>query len=320
MNDLAPILLIAFNRPDHFNKTLFALCKNNLAKESKLIISIDGPKNKNDENAQKLIFKSIENASENFKSIHIIKNKKNKGLAINIVNSVSNILKEHKKIIVIEDDLITSKSFLKFMNDALDFYEDKKKIWHINGHNIINYHHKKNEIFLWRFMNCWGWATWEDRWLNFEKNPNRLINSFNKEMIFRFNLDGTCFFWDQVKKNQTGELNTWAIFWYATIFEKDGICVSPWFSYVKNIGFDGSGTNCKDNKLLNKQTELNNDGIFFGVDKDIEDIDALFLMKKAYKKSSIKKVITNMIKNLLGNDFYGKLRNLFKKVINSKYF
>ena len=77
MKDLAPILLIGFNRPDHFNKTLFALCKNNLAKESKLIISIDGPKNKDDENAQKFIFKSIENAYENFKSIDIIKNKKN---------------------------------------------------------------------------------------------------------------------------------------------------------------------------------------------------------------------------------------------------
>lgn len=311
MEDLAPILLICFNRPDHFNRTLFALSQNELAKKSKLFISIDGPKNKDDENAQEFILKSIEKARKNFRIIHVTHNKKNRGLALNIIDSITNILKENNKIIVVEDDLITSKSFLKFMNNALTFYNSKKNIWHINGHNIVNNQNKKNEIFLWRFMNCWGWATWKDRWINFEKNPDSLINTFSKEMIFRFNLNGACFFWDQIKKNQSGESNTWAIFWYATIFKNNGICVSPWFSYVKNIGFDGSGTNCKKSKKRNKEYPLNNNGIFVGIDEDVENKYAFKLMKKAYKKSQFKRGIVSLLKKIFGNYLYEKLRNFF---------
>ena len=313
MKDLAPILLICFNRPYHFRKTLTALSRNKLAKQSKLFISIDGPKNKNDEEAQKFILKIIEKEHGNFKSINISINKKNKGLALNIIDSVSNILKKNNKIIVIEDDLITSKSFLKFMNDALIFYENKKKIWHINGHNIISNEDKKNEVFLWRFMNCWGWATWNDRWINYEKNPDSLINSFSKEMIFRFNLDGACSFWNQIKKNQSGELNTWAIFWYATIFKNKGLCVSPWFSYVRNIGFDGSGTNCKKSKIKNQKYHLNNNGIFLGIDEEIESKHAFKLMKKAYKKSLIKRFITFLLKKSLSSYLYEKFKNFSYK-------
>ncbi len=309
MKDLAPILLICFNRPYHLSKTLFALSQNELAKQSNLFISIDGPKNKNDENAQNLILKLIEKEHGNFQSINIIRNKKNKGLALNIIESVTEILKKNNKIIVVEDDLITSKSFLKFMNDALIFYKNKKKIWHINGHNIVSNQNKKNEVFLWRFMNCWGWATWNDRWINYEKKPDSLINSFSKEMIFRFNLDGASLFWDQIKKNHSGELNTWAIFWYATIFKNKGLCVSPWFSYVINIGFDGSGTNCKESKIKNKKYQLNNNGIFVGIDEEIENKHAFKLMKKAYKKPLIKRFITFLFKKLFGSYLYEKFRN-----------
>ena len=313
MKDLAPILLICFNRPDHFSQTLFALSQNELAKQSKLFISIDGPKNKNDENAQKEILRLIEKEHENFHSIYVTRNSKNKGLALNIIDSVTAILKKNNKIIVIEDDLITSKSFLKFMNAALIYYKNKRKIWHINGHNIASNQNKKNEVFLWRFMDCWGWATWNDRWINYEKNPDSLIKTFSKEMIFRFNLDGACLLWDQIKKNKSGELNTWAIFWYATIFKNKGICVSPWFSYVRNIGFDGSGTNCKKSKIKNKIYQLNNNGIFVGIDEQIESRHAFKLMKKAYKKSFIKRLITFLFKKLFGNYLYEKLRNFSYK-------
>ena len=263
-NDFAPILLIAFNRPNHFYQTLIALCKNRFADKSFLYISIDGPISENDKKSQKLIYEYLKIAKNYFAKVIILKNKVNKGLAENITESISYVLKQHKKIIVVEDDLITSKSFLNFMNDALDFYEEKKEIWHINGHNIVNIKNKKNEIFLWRFMNCWGWATWRDRWFNLEINPEVFIQKFNDQMIYKFNLDGSANFWDQVIQNAKGEKKTWAIFWYATIFLNNGICVSPWFSYVKNIGFDGSGINCEKNISKNKVKEINTSGKFIG--------------------------------------------------------
>lgn len=317
MKKLAPILIIGFNRPTHFRKTLNALSKNELAKKSTLFISIDGPRNERDEKSQKLIHKTIQKVYGNFESINIIKNRKNKGLALNITDSITEVLKKNNKIIVLEDDLITSKSFLRYMNNALDFYQNKKRVWHINAHNLTDFKDRRNEIFLWRFMNCWGWATWRDRWENFERNPESIIKSFDRKMIYRFNLDGACSFWDQIKKNNTGELNTWAIFWYAIIFRNNGICVSPWCSYIRNIGLDGSGTNCKTNKLKRKNRLLKQNGIFKGIEIELEKKNDFELMKKQYKKPLLIKIIKQSMKFFLRTNLYSKLRNFSYKIIYS---
>ena len=118
---LAPILLIAFNRPNHFKKSLLALRQNEKANESILYISIDGYRTKNDLKLQKTIFETIKSADGYFAKINILKNKSNKGLAKNIQDSISNILLSHNKIIVLEDDIVTSRAFIKFMNDALSY-------------------------------------------------------------------------------------------------------------------------------------------------------------------------------------------------------
>ena len=127
-NQLAPILLIGFNRPRHFQKTITALSKNDLAIKSDLYISIDGPINDFDFNAQKLILKSINDLKNSFRSVIIFNQKENLGLAKNITTSISKVLTDNKKIIVVEDDIVTSKNFLRYMNDALSFYSDHKNI------------------------------------------------------------------------------------------------------------------------------------------------------------------------------------------------
>ena len=74
-----------------------------------------------------------------------------------------------------------------------------------------------DDVFLWRVMNCWGWATWADRWCYYEKNSDKTLNEFSKDDIKSFNLDGAADFFSQVLANKKGEMNTWAIFWSATI-------------------------------------------------------------------------------------------------------
>ena len=48
---------------------------------------------------------------------------------------VTQIFKKEKKLIVLEDDLIFSKNFLYFMNQALYLYENKNRVFHISGWN-----------------------------------------------------------------------------------------------------------------------------------------------------------------------------------------
>ncbi len=319
-NKLAPILLITYNRQIHFQKTLSALSKNDKAKESILFISIDGPKNIDDEKSQDIILSQIELASGSFAEINVLKNKTNKGLKKNITDSVSKILSSHNKVIVLEDDLITSRAFISFMNDALNYYQDKKKVWHISGcSGIINNENKKNEIFLSRYMCCWGWATWSDRWIEFNKNTTILINKFSKERIFKFNIDGAINFWDQIIENKIGKINTWAVFWYFTIFSKDGLCVIPWFGYVKNIGFDESGTNCKNIKSPVDLSKINHDGRFIGISNLKEDQNALNLIKKSNKRSYIKTFLVTNLNNVIGYYNVYKVKTFLKKIKNNLF-
>jgi acetyltransferase-like isoleucine patch superfamily enzyme len=244
--DLAPIVLFVYARLEHVRSTLNALQKNELSTESDLIVYSDGWRNDHDENSVREVRKFLKTI-KGFKSLKIISRPSNLGLAKNIIQGVTEVCENFKKVIVLEDDMVTHPGFLTFMNDALYFYNDKKAVWHISGWNYPIKIDDLGDSFLWRAMNCWGWATWSDRWIYFEKSPEVLVNEFSTEDIEEFNLRGSQDFWSQVLSNLNCEKSTWAVFWYATIFKHRGLCLNASQSLVLNIGVDGSGENCDPN-------------------------------------------------------------------------
>ena len=295
-NNLSPIILFVYNRLHHTKQTIEALHNNTLAKESELFIYSDAPKNskvqKNVNEVRQYIY-----SINGFKNITIIEQKENQGLANSIINGVTEIINKYGKVIVLEDDLVTSPYFLKYMNDALGFYQSNKKVWHISGWNYPTSFDTDQDIYFYRIMDCWGWATWSDRWKYFEKDTDKLIDSFSKNDINRFNLDRYTNLWRQVKLNKSGSINTWAIYWYATIFQEDGLCLNPIKSFVQNIGHDGSGEHCNisgyvDNLSLNTKENM----VF--TTKIQEDQEIVKQIKQYFKGSTISlyKRIYNKIK------------------------
>jgi hypothetical protein len=304
---LAPIVLFVYSRLEHTKQTIEALQKNTLAKESDIFIYSDAPKNKNAQEKVKQVREFIDKV-DGFKNITIIKQEANKGLASSIISGVSHIVKKFGKVIVVEDDLVTSPYFLSFMNDALNFYENKKKVWHISGWSYPTKFCTKEQMYFYRTMDCWGWATWADRWSYFEKNTSKLVKNFSKRDIKKFNLDGYNNIWIQVLMNKYKQIDTWAIYWCANIFEKKGMCVNPVQSFVRNIGFDGGGEHCsdpdyKDNLVLNQIEKI----VF---SEDIKEDKNIIEQIKSYYKSKKKPFIVRAI-NKVWRIVFGK--NLFVK-------
>ena len=300
----APVLIIAFNRFDHFRQLIDSLILNDEKSNTEIYIYIDGPKNENDSAVIKKIINYSVNFEKLFKKINIVERKFNIGLAKNITNSINDVLSKHNKIIVLEDDIIVSSSFLKYMNWALNFYQKYKNVWHINAHNHIKINYltflsQPKNIFLWRGMDCWGWATWKSKWLHYSKDPESLIKNFTQDDIYRFNYDNTLDLWRQVIQNKKGIIDTWAIFWYATIFKNNGLSVSPYHRYVKNIGFDGSGIHCvydEQEQNVNIESVLNESSYFSSQTKMIENKKIFKKIKRHWIKkneeTSLKKFIT----------------------------
>ena len=302
MDKLSPIVLFAYSRKKILKKTINSLKKNKLAKKSELFIFSDGYKSEKDKLHVDQV-RSYLNKIKGFKKINIIQRKTNLGLAKNIVLGVTEIIKKYNKVIVLEDDIIVSAHFLDFMNLSLKNFENKKRIWHINGWNYdFNFPKIKKNTFYWRGMHCWGWATWNDRWKNYKRNPKEMINKWAKNKITKLNYDNSYNFWSQILRNNSGLINTWAIFWYSSIFENNGLCLSPVTSLTKNIGDDKFSTNNPSfensiKKIPNKfykKGKLNFD--FFEI---LEENKIMFNTIK--KNLSLKLSLRNKLNNFLGN-------------------
>ena len=223
----APIILFIYNRPDHTLQTLQALAANTVAKESELFIYADGAKeNAAAEQLEKIRqTREVARSKQWCKNVTVVESEKNKGLAASIILGVTEIVNKYGKVIVLEDDIVTGKYFLEFMNEALERYSEEKKVWHITGWRDPVKHAKEGESYFYPTMDCWGWATWADRWQYFKKDALYYKSIFTDEMKFRFDVEGTQEMWSQIEGNIAGKINTWAIFWYATIFLQNGLCL-----------------------------------------------------------------------------------------------
>lgn len=240
MQNFAPIALFVYNRPQHTERTIKFLKQNELAAESRLFIFSDGPKTESDQDKVNDIRAFIKEI-DGFKSIEIIESKTNLGLANSIINGVTKLTSTYGKVIVFEDDLISSPYTLTYFNEALTRYQHEEKVMHIGAYMYALKDNNLPESFFYRAATSWGWATWQRAWQYFEPDINVLLPQFDSKKKHQFSIENTMNFWKQMKDFQKGKNNSWAIRWYASIFLKGGLTLNPSHSLVNNIGHDGTG-------------------------------------------------------------------------------
>lgn len=245
---LAPIILFVYNRPWHTRQTVEALQKNELASESELYIFADGLKDNSNIaqiNAINNVRSYIKNISS-FKSVHIEISNNNKGLANSVIYGVSKVIEKYGKAIVLEDDIVTHPYFLRYINDALNYYENDNSIFSIGGYcpNIKIPLWYINSSYIVHRTESWGWATWKDRWEKADWYVSEYdhIKKSNKA-ITMFNRGGEDMF-PMLTSQLNGKIDSWAIRWDYTLFKHNAYCLRPTKTLTYNIGFDNSGTNC----------------------------------------------------------------------------
>ena len=250
---ISPIALFVYNRPEHTLLILEALEKNQLAKKSILYVFADGIKSGADVASIHKVnqVKNIIKSKSWCKQTIIIKREHNFGLAKSIISGVTEVIRKHKKVIVLEDDILVSTGFLSYMNDALNLYEHEEKVGCIHAWNYDFPHSKVREsTFFLKGADCWGWATWERAWSLFEPNGQQLLTEIaDKKLAYSFDRNGTHSFFQMLKDQIAGNNDSWAIRWHASLFLKNKFCLQPAKAIVKNIGLDGSGIHCGANGM-----------------------------------------------------------------------
>jgi hypothetical protein len=294
----APVLVLGYNRPKHLRRALLALSSNTDSKFTDFYISIDGPRNSSEEilidECQK-----IASLDYGFKSKKYLFSESNMGLAKTVITKVSNILENHGSIIVVEDDLVVSKHFLRYMNLGLQKYQLEKRVASIHGYQYPIGIKTKECVFL-RGADCWGWATWKDRWDSVEFDVEILLKQINTNSIRKsFDLDGYQSNYKLLIKQNMGEVDSWAIRWHASMFIQNCLTLYPPESLVINTGLDGSGTHESFNTIFD--TELSNQSEWVFPIEIKESKVFKKLLKKYFKRFFHQKSYIKLVKYLVRN-------------------
>ena len=237
MKNLAPIAVFTYNRLDLLKTLIQSLKKNSLSRNSTVYFFSDSWKSIADKKKVLQVRNFIKNIS-GFKKKKIILRNKNFGLAKNLINGISFVLKKNKKIIVLEDDLELSNKFLKYINTGLNIYKYEKKVASIHGWSLpINYKKNIPDYFFIKGADCWGWGTWKRAWKKFNPDGNELLNKIKYlNLEKKFNLNNSFNYFKMLKDQVEAKNNSWAIRWHASMFLQNMLTLYPKISLVQNNG------------------------------------------------------------------------------------
>ncbi len=254
------IVIFCYNRPRHLKKLFNSLDK---IKDRKFYIISDGPKNNNDNYFINQVRNQIKVSNLNFKKKKLFN--KNIGVRKIFGLGLKWIFKFEKQIIILEDDIIPSQSFFRFCDKMLFKYKNKKKISQITGCNINDRLTRKlnHSYFFSKYSNIWGWATWKDRWKDYDNNFNKLNFLINSKNFERSCLNTNEFkHWKKYfyihKKDR--KIGTWDYAWTYTNFLKQRLSIVPKMNLIKNIGYDNA-TGKNPNKLKKLKAKSINEKI-----------------------------------------------------------
>lgn len=238
-----PICIFAFNRPHHLQRTLAALAANELAAESALTIFCDGPRYC-DEADLVVETRTVAASARGFASVRVVEREQNLGLAGSVVRGVSEMLALNNTVVVLEDDLVTSPYFLRYMNDGLELYAEAENVASIHGWCFPHAVKDTPETFFLRGTDCLGWGTWKRAWALFEPDAQRLLGELRQRKLqYAFNCNGTYDYIGMLKAVRSRKISSWAVRWRASAFLHNMYTLHPGRSLVQHTGNDGQGTN-----------------------------------------------------------------------------
>jgi hypothetical protein len=239
--DAAPIALFAYNRPEHLERTVRSLQANELAPQTSLHVFSDGPRSTVDV-AKVETVRAFARTIAGFGDVQVICREENLGGPAGIPLGISEVCARHGRVIVVEDDLEFSPAFLTYLNEALTMYAADPLVAAVSG---FSFPHRRllPETFFLRGAYSEGWGTWEHQWAVRDDDAARLSLRIQEEGLaeaFDLRYGPRT---ELLRSRPDGRLAPWDIRWHASAFLDGKLTLLPNVSLVRNIGFDGSGTN-----------------------------------------------------------------------------
>jgi len=233
--------LVTFNRPAHTKRVIDVLREHRV---EPLFVFVDGPRNSTDVNQISDVRKEI--ATIEWTRPIIYSHNENWGLKRSLVNAVNAMLASFNSMVLIEDDCVPGPWFFDFMQQCLSRYEKEERVMSVSGYTVpipealkMRY---ESDVYFHPRISSWGWGTWRRAW-NFRQeclDAGMRIAHEQKIDLNRAGRDVP----NLIDAQMRGTIDAWTPSWILGVLLRDGLCVYPTVSHVKNIGFDGTGVHC----------------------------------------------------------------------------
>jgi len=257
MKKYAPVVVYTYCRVEHLKKTIATLQANHLAGDTDIFVVSDGAK---DERAKARVaeLREFVDSISGFRSVSRIYHKTNVGIVRSVQIAERLILADYDRLITLEDDIVTSKNFLDFINAGLDFYEKSDRVFVVAGYCPPL---KIPETYEFDSWNCpwqspWGYGIWRNKYkiIDLDFNPLQKIKENKNKYAFLKKYGD--FFIETLDLDERGLIIAGDARFAGQMLLNDVYAVVPSRSKVENIGMDGSGVHCA--KTDQFETKLDN--------------------------------------------------------------
>lgn len=245
----APIALFVYERLAHTQRTVASLLRNHGAGESDLFVFSDAARTPEGRPAVDEV-RAFVSAIRGFRSVRVFERPVNYGLAKSIIEGVGQVLGACDRVIVLEDDMVTSPHFLRYMNEGLERFSEDQRVISVHGY-VYPVQRPLPEAFFLRGADCWGWGTWRRGWNLFNPDGQALLDELTRSgLLEAFDFGGAYPYAEMLRGQIAGRNDSWAIRWYASAFLAAKLTLYPGRSLVHNIGNDNSGTHAMGTHVL----------------------------------------------------------------------
>jgi hypothetical protein len=240
--ELAPVVVYTYSRLNHLQRTVSALQDNYLARRSVLYVVSDGAKNADHKPLVDRVREYLDGVG-GFREVVRIYRNKNMGTPLSIHQAEGQIVSDHGCVISMEDDNISSRNYLNFMNDGLKAYEDDPSIFSVCGYcpPIKVPLDFAAEYWFYNWNLSWGYATWKEKYDKVYPLLNQYDVFKRQGLLHKVRAAGGLYITDALLRDYKKK----AIFPDSVLcatMTRAGFCsVVPTVSKIRNIGSDGSG-------------------------------------------------------------------------------
>ena len=247
-----PILIMAFNRPDHLQVLINRLRE---VKPTKIYAAIDGPREarsdeRNKVDACQTLIASIDWDCE----VKTQYQEENLGCGLGVSTAISWFFMHEERGIILEDDIIPDPSFFPYCSELLNRYELDERVFAISGCNFVPSEFQSHPDQAYRFSqvpHIWGWATWRRSWEQHQLD----IAGWRKQLPINklwaragYSLPATAYWASTFELLARKEVDTWDGQLVLASMVSEQYTITSNVNLIENIGFGKDATHTLEDR------------------------------------------------------------------------